>query len=128
MNLVNGLDNYKADSEWWNLTLTIERSAVEVVELISRYGDRPNGAALGAARFLLIKIEEWKAMCLKDQMVNAEKNSEEAVWDAFRGALSASNDLEAILSIMQLKGFGSSHDFSDEGGGRKAAHVSAIDS
>jgi hypothetical protein len=123
MNLLDGLNCYKTDSGWWNFTLTIEGSAVEVVKLISRYSDRPDLAARAAAHALLIDIEKWKAMCLKERMGNAEQNSQQDVWDAFRGALNACTDREAILSIMQLKGFGSSRD--EESGQRRAKVATA---
>jgi hypothetical protein len=110
MNL-NGLDYFKtySDSDW-DFTLKVENSSNEVLRLISLYGDQPNSSALAAAHALLVEIEKWKAMCLKERMGNAEQNSRQAVWSAFRGALDASNDLDAILSIMQLRGFGSSRD------------------
>jgi hypothetical protein len=79
--------------------------------------------ALNAAHALLIDIEKWKAMCLKERMGNAERNSTQAVWDAFRDAVNARNDLDAILSIMQLRGFGSSKD--EESGQRRAKVATA---
>ena len=124
MNLLDGLNHYKADAGWWKFTLTIEKSAVEVVRLISSSGYRRNSAAGAAPRDLLIEIEKWKAMCLKEQTGNAERNSEEAVWNAFHGALNARNDRDAILSIMQLTGFGSSYD--EETGQRRAKRATAV--
>jgi hypothetical protein len=123
MNLLDGLSYYKKDAAWLKLTLEIEEATVEVVRLVSGRGYRANSRAATAPRDLLIRIEEWKAMCLKEQMGNAAENSEEAVWNAFRGALNAENDLEAILSIMNLKGFGSSY---DEDGIRRAKRASAV--
>lgn len=125
MNLLDGLNHYKEDSsEWWEFTLTIEQSAVEVVRLISSGGYRRNSRTGDAPRALLIEIEKWKAMCLKEQTGNAEQNSQEDVWNAFHGALNALNDLEAILSIMQLKGFGSSYD--EETHQRRAKRATAV--
>lgn len=124
MNLLDGLNYYKqySDSDW-QFTLKVENSANEVLKLIPLYGVQPNSAALAAAHALLVEIEKWKAMCLKERMGNAEQNSQRDVWNAFRGALSARNDLDAILSIMQLKGFGSSRD--EESGQRRAKVATA---
>lgn len=124
MNLLDGLNHYKqySDSDW-DFTLRVESSAVEVLKLISQHGGKPNRAALASAHLLLVKIEKWKAMCLKERMGNAEQNSPQAVWNAFWGAVNARNDLEAILSIMELKGFGSSKD--EESGQRRAKVATA---
>jgi len=94
MNLLDGLNYYKeySDSDW-QFTLKVESSAVEVLELISQHGDQPNSAALSAAHALLVDIEKWKAMCLKERMGNAAKNSPKEVWEAFRGALDAKTDV-----------------------------------
>lgn len=127
MNLLDGLDYYKADSGWWDFTLTLEESAVEIVKLISQHGDRPTPSARAAAYALLIEIEKWKAMCLGEQMGNAGRNSEQAVWNAFRMALEAlgtHNDHDAILSIMSLKGFGLYQD--EETGLRRAKRATAV--
>lgn len=62
-------------------------------------------------------------MCLKERMGNAEQNSEQTVWGAFRGALDARTDRDALLSIMQLRGFGSSRD--EESGQRRAKVATA---
>ena len=124
MNLLDGLNYYKQHSgSDWQFTLKVERTASEVLKAISLYGDQPNSAALAAAHALLVEIEKWKAMCLKERMGNAEQNSQQGVWDAFRGALTAGNDLDAIRSIMQLKGFGSSRD--EESGQRRAKVATA---
>jgi len=124
MNLLDGLNYYKqySDSDW-DFTLRVESSAVEVLKIISQHGDQPNASALDAAHALLVDIEKWKAMCLKERMGNAEQNSPQAVWNAFRGAVDARSDLEAILSIMQLRGFGSSRD--EETGQRRAKVATA---
>lgn len=124
MNLLDGLNHYKQRSNSdWEFTQEVENSANEVLRLISQYDDRPNSSALAAAHALLVEIEKWKAMCLQERMGNAQQNSQEAVWNAFRGALTAQNDRDAILSIMQLKGFGSSRD--QESGQRRAKVATA---
>jgi hypothetical protein len=124
MNLLDGLNFYKqySDSDW-DFTLRVESSAVEVLKMISQQGDQPNASALDAAHSLLKDIERWKAMCLKERMGNAELNSQRDVWNAFRGAVGAANDVDSILSIMQLRGFGSSRD--EESGQRRAKVATA---
>jgi hypothetical protein len=122
--LLDGLTYYKTCSNSdWNRTLRIENSAVAVVKLIAHYGATPDAPALRAAYELLLDIEQWKAMCLQDRMGNAGQNPELAVWNAFRGALLAQNDRDAILSIMELKGFGSTRD--NETGQRRAKVATA---
>ena len=124
MNLLDGLSHYKQCSDsYWNRTLEIENSAAHVVKLVAQCGAEPDTPALLAAYSLLLDIEEWKAMCLHDRMGNAGQNSQPAVWNAFRGALDAHDDRDAILSIMQLKGFGSTRD--DETGQRRAKVATA---
>lgn len=116
---LDGLNYYKTCTPSdWQRTLQIESSAVVVAKLISQYDNQPTPSALRAAYDLLLEIEKWKAMCLQQRMGNAGQNSEQTIWNAFRGALHAQNDRDAILSVMQLKGFGSSRD--DETGQRRA--------
>lgn len=124
MTLLDGLDYYKtySDSDW-GFTLKVQSLALEVLDLISLYGDHPDSRALRVAHALLVKIETWKAMCLKERMGNAEQNSPQAVWNAFLGAVTAQNDLDAVHSIMQLRGFGSSRD--EESGQRRAKVATA---
>ena len=64
-----------------------------------------------------------KQKTVKERMGNAETNSQREVWNAFRVAVLAHNDLDAILSIMQLRGFGSSRD--EESGQRRAKVATA---
>jgi hypothetical protein len=124
MNLLDGLNNYKEYSHSdWQFTLEVERSAREVLSLIALQGERPDASALAAAYHLLMDIEKWKAMCLRERMGNAEQNSQRDVWNAFRGAVGAANDVDSILSIMLLRGFGSSRD--EESGQRRAKVATA---
>jgi hypothetical protein len=122
--LLDGLNYYKTgpDSDW-KRTQEVERSTVDVVKFIAQYGAQPTAAALRSAYNLLLDIEAWKAMCLQERMGNAGRNSEQDVWNAFRGALDAKNDRDCILSIMQLKGFGSTRN--DETGQRGAKVATA---
>jgi aminopeptidase N len=125
MTLLDGFNYYKeySDSDW-QFTLKVERDAGSVLKLISIYDDRPTSEALAGASALLVEIEKWKAMGLRHRMGNAEQNSQRCVWNAFREALSADNDYGAIISIMQLKGFGSYRD--EESGQRRAKLATAV--
>lgn len=115
MNLADGLNYYKAwQGSEWQWTEQIEAQAANVVESIRQFGDRPSASALDAAYALLLEIEKWKAMCLGERMIYGRQNPSRAVWDAFRGALNTSSDRAAILSIMVLRGFGSSRNESGE--------------
>jgi hypothetical protein len=124
MNLLDGLNYYKQGSDSdWQFTLKVEGSAREVLGLMALQGDRPDASALAAAHHLLMNIEKWKAMCLKERMGHAEQNSPRDVWNAFQSAIGAPDDLNAVLSIMQLRGFGSSRD--EESGQRRAKVATA---
>jgi hypothetical protein len=124
MDLLDGRGEYRRDSTWWEWTLQIEAAAREVRRLVADCGDRPTDAALAPALSLLIQIERWKAMCLQGRMGLAVQNSEWAVWGAFRGALNAGSEREAVLSIMNLRGFGSSRD--EDTGQRRAKLATAV--
>lgn len=122
--LLDGLNYYKtcSDSDW-KRTLKVEDRAVKIANLIAQYGAQPTASALREAYELLLDIERWKAMCLEDRIGNAGRNPEQLVWNAFRGALDSKNDRDCILSIMQLKGFGSTTN--DDTGVRGAKVASA---
>jgi hypothetical protein len=124
MNLLDGLNRYTKEPAEWKLTQDTEATAREVRDLVCLYGDKPTAAALASSHALLVEIEKWKAMCLKERMVNAAQNSERDVWEAFRGALNAQSNLQCILSIMRLKGFGSVQD--EETGQRRAKVATAV--
>lgn len=110
MDLYDGLKKYKSDQTYWQLTLNTEFLARKVLLLLDKYGSQPNSEALDVAKELLLKIEEWKAMCLKQRMGNAVKNPKRTIWNSFHGALMAQDDISTIHSIMQLTGFGTSVD------------------
>lgn len=104
MDLIDGRRYYESwQGSDWKWTCDIELDAAKIVDSIRRSSQQ-----VDAAYELMLEIEKWKAMCLGDRMVHGRRNSKEKVWDAFCGAVNTSNDREAILSIMQLKGFGSS--------------------
>jgi hypothetical protein len=122
--LLDGLNCYKTSTPSdWQRTLKVEQRAASAVKLIAQHGAQPTASALREAYELLLDIEEWKAMCLQQRMGNAGQNAQPLVWNAFRGALTAQSDRDAILSVMQLKGFGSTRD--DETGQRRAKVATA---
>ena len=116
MQLADGLAKYHSDSGYYSVTVPLEASAREILNLLEQYGDDPTEAALSHAKRFLIEVEKWKAGCLQQRMGNAVQNSPSAIWEAFRGAAAAASDIDALLSIMPLRGFGSSVD--DETGQR----------
>jgi hypothetical protein len=123
LTMLDGLNRYKQDSKEWQFTQDTELAAQTVRSLVLAQDDKPTPAALDAAYDLLIQIEKWKAMCLGDRMRNAQRNSKQDIWEAFRDALHAASDRDGILSIMRLKGFGSV--VNDEYGQRPAKVASA---
>lgn len=124
MNLIDGLEYYKNNLIDWQFTIEIENMASHVLGLLSEYRTHPTSEALNAAKILLIKIERWKAMCIQARIGNARKNSEQAVWNAFMGAVDAEKDIEAIRSVMRLTGFGVSID--EETGLRRAKVATSV--
>src|SRR3972149_5177544 len=126
MDLLDGLKNYKKSSGDWAFTLELERRSEIAKVLLNQYRDmEPHKNILQAMKQLLIDIEKWKAMCIKDQMGMAATNSESDIWRAFQNALQHStNDRQAILSIMDLRGFGSTLD--PESGLRRAKRATAV--
>jgi hypothetical protein len=124
MNLEDGLQRYKQDAQYWQLTLDIEQASQKVLSDLKRYDNEPAPAALQTAKDLLLNIEKWKAMCLPSRMKNAKENSPKAVWKAFLRAINARSDVDAVRSIMDLKGFGSSTDAAT--GQRRAKVATAV--
>jgi len=110
MDLTDGLREYQNDSSYWRLTVELEVFAKEIVASLSRHGDNPPKRSLSRSKDFLLKVEQWKAMCIEDQTGMASKNAEVLIWEAFQGALRAGNDVEAVRSIMSLVGFGSQPD------------------
>jgi hypothetical protein len=124
MDLIDGLELYKKDEEFWIFTLSCEEKAKEIIALLEIWGNNPNEDSLKGSKEFLIQVERWKAMCISDRMGNAERNKPKSIWNALRGALSAKTDLETLNSIMQLKGFGSSYD--EEYGQRRAKVATSL--
>jgi hypothetical protein len=124
MELANGLERYKSHPTYYSLTVPLESQAQKVLGLLNRHGDNPTSSALSEVKRFLVEVEKWKAGCLLQRIGNAAENSERSIWQAFRGAANANSDVETILSIMQLKGFGSSTD--DETGQRRAKVATSV--
>jgi len=122
--LLDGLDQFKNDFETWELTENNEKIAQQVLDFLTQFGDHPSEQALTTTKDFLVEVEKWKAMCLKERAIYAVQNTEIAIWRAFRTALNAKNDIEAILSIMVLKGFGTSEDL--ETSQRRAKAATAV--
>jgi hypothetical protein len=128
MELLNGLNRYKDDREFWTFTSRLESAATEMTASIQIFGASPSDEALLKAQQLLVDIELWKAGCIEDLTGRAVCNEPLIVWNAFRGALEAmrlGNDVDALLSIMCLEGFGK-HPNEDFGNQRPAKRASAV--
>jgi hypothetical protein len=124
MTLVDGLTLFADDEAGWKRTLELEERGGEMVRLAEKFGGCPDNAAQQFARQLLIDIEAWKGMCMRERMVNAIQNPLESVWAAFYGAVIGKTDLTKIRAIMVLKGFGGSED--EETGMRRAKVASSV--
>lgn len=122
--LIDGVKEIQKDKKGWAFTKQIEQSMEELLKSIKKYKNSPTQNALEKAKQLLIRIEFWKANCMEEQTGHAAKNSDTAIWQAFYGVSKAKTDIEALLCIMDLKGFGS---FADpETGIRPAKRASAV--
>jgi hypothetical protein len=124
MQLADGLIKYQSDPTYGTLTLPLESYAQRVLVTLRKYGDQPTPHALSEAKRFLIEVEKWKAGCLQQRMGRAVQNSEWSIWGAFQGAVRATSDVEAILSIMRLRGFGAAID--DESGQRRAKVATSV--
>jgi hypothetical protein len=114
-----------SDLSFWNFTQELERFAAKMKVVIAR-GDR-GAEATKFADLLLQAIELWKAGCIEEQTGWAVENQPEEIWDAFRDAIAfmdGGEDGKALLSIMRLKGFGSSVD--EDSRQQRAKRASAV--
>jgi hypothetical protein len=107
-----------------DFTLALEKQGKEIVDLIIDHGNDPTYDDFDLAKRFLIGVELWKANCDGDQTGNAVRNPPQNIWIALKGAIIYSEDLEKLLSIMQLLGFGSSRD--KESGKRRAKRATAV--
>lgn len=120
--LLDGLREYQKDAEYWRFTVHLEDLARDVAALLRR--NVPTADGLGRCGRFLVAVEKWKAMCIQEQTGLARTNSQQAVWRALRGALEAGSDREALLSVMELRGFGVSRDSAS--GQRRAKRATAV--
>ena len=73
MKLDDGLQFYKKrDAEYWLFTLDNEQIASDVLAYLKHYDKKPTLEALNATRDLLIRIEQWKMLCVKTKTGNAQ--------------------------------------------------------
>lgn len=124
MEIYDGLERYlqDADQKWIS---ALESRAAGLIELIKTHNDNPPDFALQQAKDFLIDVEKWKANCLQSRVGNAEKNNSRNIWFALLDAIrNENNDVLALQSIMQLKGFGSAVD--DETGQRRAKVATSV--
>ncbi len=125
MTLIVGLTIVKSDEgPDWKRTLALEERGREIVRLVQQFGASPDAAAHESAHRLLVDIEAWKGMCMRERMVNAIQSPPAFVWAAFYGAVIANTDVAKICAIMGLKGFGASVD--EETGMRRAKVASSV--
>jgi len=104
-------------------TATLEAEAQAIRQVIQSTA-KPSQSDLQRTRQFLIDVETWKANCMEERTGNAVKNHAEQIWESLRGAITASSDLGALLSIMNLVGFGSSRD--ENTGQRRAKRATAV--
>lgn len=125
MNLFDGLKRYEQEASYSEWALSIELLAKEILPLLAQYDSSPSTYALEKVHMLLVEIEKWKAGCLQDRTGNAVQNSNIHIWNALLEASKTTTDSQALLSIMRLKGFGSSRD-SDSGQQRAKVATSVL--
>lgn len=124
MELIDGLLKYQDHPTYRSFTIPLEEHAHTILNLLQLHNNTPTPSALSEVRDFLIEVEKWKADCLQQRMGNAAQNSELEIWKAFQGAVQATSDNKTILSIMELKGFGSSVDV--ETGQRRAKVATSV--
>ena len=123
MDLIDGLKQYET-TPYYSWALCLEKDAKHVLGLIRRYNNNPPEFALKEVHQFLTQIEKWKAGCLQQRMGNANRNSHIDIWNVLHAASTSVDDLETLLAIMELKGFGSSYD--DETGQRRAKVATSV--
>lgn len=105
------------------LTTYLEGEAQAIRRLIQSTA-QPSASDLERVQQFLINVEIWKADCMEERTGNAAKNHPREIWDSLQGAVTASNDRSALLSIMNLIGFGSARD--ENTGQRRAKRATAV--
>jgi len=124
MQLTDGLQVYKTDTAFYTWAVHLERHAERILALLQQHGNSPPPSALEEARNFLVDIEKWKAGCLQQRMGNAAQNPDRKIWIAIQEALNSPSDIDTLLAVMQLKGFGSSVD--DVTGQRRAKVATSV--
>ena len=110
-------------SEGNHFTAKLESEANSIRQVIGNTA-QPSQSDLERVRRFLIDVEMWKADCMEERTGNAVKNPPHQIWASLQGAITASRDLSALLSIMDLVGFGSSRD--ENTGIRRAKRATAV--
>jgi hypothetical protein len=110
MDLLDGLKQYKTTGAYYSWALRLEKEAEHILRLIKQYNTDPPVSSLKEVRQFLIEIEKWKAGCLQQRMGSVGRNSDHQIWNAIHAAARSTDDIETLLAIMELKGFGSSRD------------------
>lgn len=126
MELSECYDNFMRglNSQDCNFTAHLEAEAKNIRSMILLYGSKPPESDLHRVKNFLLDIEKWKADCLEELTGNAIRNEPSQIWNALCGAVTATSDLDALISIMNLIGFGSSRD--EKTGQRRAKRATAV--
>lgn len=104
-------------------TTCLEKEA-QAVRRVLQYGGQPCASDLERVRDFLIEVELWKANCMKELTGYAVQNDPMQIWASLQGAVTAVDDLSALLAVMDLIGFGSIRD--DSTGLRRAKRATAV--
>lgn len=115
------LADYRKSDDPFTTGLEAEARAIRQVIQTT---DKPSESDLQRVRHFLIDVEKWKADCMEERTGNAVRNHARQIWESLRSAITASSDLAALLSIMNLVGFGSSRD--ENTGQRRAKRATAV--
>jgi hypothetical protein len=106
-----------------HLTTYLEREAQDIRQVIQGTA-QPSVGDLKRIQEFLIDIEKWKADCMEERTGNAVRNPPMQIWASLQRAINAVNDVDALLSIMNLIGFGSAID--ENTGQRRAKRATAV--
>lgn len=104
-------------------TTRLEEEA-RAIRQVMKLASQPSDGLLSRVQRFLIDVEFWKADCMQEGTGNAAKNPPIQIWESLQGAVTATGDLDALLSIMKLVGFRSSRD--EDTGQRRAKRATAV--
>jgi hypothetical protein len=111
MELPDGLTYYKQENrKYYDWAIQLEEQSKKILALLDEHENHPLQNSLNDAKTLLMNIERWKGGCLNSRTSYTVDNSSTSIWNALLSAYKSPDELNAILSIMQLRGFGSSVD------------------